>query len=61
VTKKSGFTLVELLVVISIIGLLVTMIMPTLSRARDLGKRAVCAAQVSSYGRGINIFVAEHG
>ncbi len=43
-SKRSGagFTLVELLVVIAIIALLMAILMPALSRAREQGKRAVC-------------------
>lgn len=43
-----GFTLVELLVVISIIALLMSILMPALSRARELGKRAVCLNNLKS-------------
>ena len=43
-----GFTLVELLVVISIIALLLSVLMPALSKAREAGKRAVCLNNLKS-------------
>lgn len=43
---RSGFTLVELLVVITIIGLLATLLLPTFNHARELARRTVCKANV---------------
>lgn len=40
--RNRGFTLIELLVVIAIIAILMAVLMPALSRAREQGKRAVC-------------------
>ncbi|HBG26297.1 MAG: hypothetical protein A2Y10_01955 [Planctomycetes bacterium GWF2_41_51] len=48
--NKKGFTLVELLVVISIIAMLLAVLMPALSKARDLGKRTVCMTRQRSIG-----------
>jgi len=40
--SEVGFTLVELLVVIAIIALLMAILMPALTKAREQGKRVVC-------------------
>jgi prepilin-type N-terminal cleavage/methylation domain-containing protein/prepilin-type processing-associated H-X9-DG protein len=40
--KHQGFTLIELLVVVAIIALLMGILMPALSRVREIGKRSVC-------------------
>jgi len=44
IQHRAGFTLIELLVVISIIALLIAILLPALTRARETGRRAVCAS-----------------
>lgn len=44
--RRSGFTFVELLVVIALIALLIALLIPTLSRARTLAMKVVCAGRL---------------
>ena len=60
-TREKGFTLVELLVVISIIALLVSILLPSLSKARESAKKAVCLSNLKNLHLGLYMYVDENG
>ena len=47
---KRGFTLIELLVVVAIIAILMAILIPTLNRAREQGKRVACLSNLKQFG-----------
>jgi prepilin-type N-terminal cleavage/methylation domain-containing protein/prepilin-type processing-associated H-X9-DG protein len=57
--RNSAFTLIELLVVIAIISLLVTILMPSLQKAKMLARGAVCRANLSGIGKAIYYYTDE--
>jgi prepilin-type N-terminal cleavage/methylation domain-containing protein/prepilin-type processing-associated H-X9-DG protein len=57
--KQRAFTLIELLVVVAIIALLISILLPSLSRARELSKRTVCLSNLRGIGQGMYIYAQD--
>ncbi|AQQ71635.1 putative major pilin subunit [Limihaloglobus sulfuriphilus] len=58
--SKKGFTLIELLVVISIIALLMAIMMPALSKVRNMARKIVCGSHMHNMGIAIENYKANN-
>ncbi|MEM6333602.1 MAG: type II secretion system protein [Planctomycetota bacterium] len=58
--RRGGFSLIELLVVISIIALLVGVLLPTLSAVRARAIGIACASNLRQIGLGFELYLMDH-
>jgi prepilin-type processing-associated H-X9-DG protein len=58
--SRMAFTLVELLVVIGIIALLISILLPTLGRARESANSVKCMANLHSMGEALYIYASDY-
>jgi len=58
---KNGFTLIELLVVVAIIAVLAAMLLPALSKSREMARRAVCMGNLKQIYMAMEMYAEDKG
>jgi prepilin-type N-terminal cleavage/methylation domain-containing protein len=59
--ERSAFTLIELLVVVAIIALLISILLPSLSKAREQARTTLCMSRISQLTKSMLLYEGDYG
>lgn len=57
--KTKKFTLLELLIVVAVIMILISLLLPSLAKAKDMSKRSACSGNMRQLGLGFTMYASD--
>lgn len=59
-TRRNGFTLIELMIIVTIIGILAAIVIPTFSNANETAKSGALASQLNTVKKSLVMYKTDH-